>query len=82
MCRCVRTYQHVPIPVNVLVGVEELAVVRYANEQCTASPGLNGGLSNLSCFLGSGDDVVVGWKPCFDVGEASTATREPTQQVS
>jgi hypothetical protein len=78
----VRTYQHVSIPINVLVGVEELAAVRYANEQCTAPPGLNGGLCNLCCFLGRGDDIVVGWKAFFDVGEAGTAAREPTQQVS
>jgi hypothetical protein len=77
-----RTYQHVSIPVNVLVGVEELATVRYADEQCTAPPGLNGGLCNLCCFLGRGDGIVVGWKAFFDVGEAGTAAREPTQQVS
>jgi hypothetical protein len=78
----VRTYQHVSIPINVLVGVEELAAVRYANEQCTAFPGLDRGLCNLCCSLGSGDDIVVGWEAFFDVGEADTATREPTQQVS
>jgi len=78
----VRTYQHVSVPINVLVGVEELAAVRYANKQCTASPGLNGGLCNLCCSLGSRDDMVVGWKAFFDVGEADTGAREPTQQVS
>jgi hypothetical protein len=78
----VRTYQHVSIPIDVLVGVEELAAVRYANEQCTASPGLNRGLCNLCCYLSSGDDNVVGWKAFFDIGEADTAAREPTQQVS
>jgi hypothetical protein len=36
----VRTYQHVSIPIDVLAGVEELAAVRYANEQCAASPGI------------------------------------------
>ena len=36
-CRCVRVYQHVSVPIDVLVGVEELAAVRYANEQCTTS---------------------------------------------
>ena len=77
-----RTYQHVSIPIDILVGVEELAAVRYADEQCTALPGLNEGLCNLCCYLCSGDDIVVGWKAFFDVGEADTATREPTQQVS
>jgi hypothetical protein len=74
----VRTYQNVSIPINVLVGVEELAAVRYTNEQCTASPGLNGGLCNLCCSLGSGDDHVARWKAFFDVGESDTTAREPT----
>ena len=81
-CRCVRTYQHVSIPIDVLVGVEELAAVRYADEQCTGSPGLNGGLCNLCCSLDSGDDNVVGRKAFFDIGGAGTAAREPTQQFS
>ena len=74
--RCVRTYQHISIPINILVGVEELAMVRYVDEQCTVSAGLNEGLCNLCCFLG-----------CED-GRASSmsvrrrwAAREPTQQV-
>lgn len=77
-----RTYQHVSIPINVLVGVEELAAVRYADEQCTASRGLNGGLCNLCRSLDKGDDIVVGWEAFFDVGETDGTTREPTQQVS
>ena len=77
-----RTYQHVSIPINVLVGVEELAAIRYADEQCTGSPGLNGGLCNLCCSLDSGHDNVVGWKAFFDIGEAGTSAREPTQHVS
>jgi hypothetical protein len=54
----------------------------YANEQCTAPPGLNRGLCSLCCSLDSGDDIVVGWKAFFDVGEAGTVACEPTQQVS
>jgi hypothetical protein len=54
-----------------LVGIEELAAVRYANEQCTASTGLNGGLCNLCCSLGSGDGIVVGWKDFFDEADAA-----------
>lgn len=73
-----RTYQHVSIPINVLVRVEELATVRYADEQCTASPGLNGELCNL-CLFPSGDDIVVGWKAFFNVGEADAAARETTE---
>jgi hypothetical protein len=53
------------------VSVGELAAVRYANEQCTASPGLNGGLCNLRCSLGSGDGIVVGWKDFFDEADAA-----------
>ena len=68
-----RTYQHVSIPINVLVGVEELATIRYANEKCTTSSGLNGGLCNMCCYLSSWDDDVVGWKIFFDAGEADTA---------
>lgn len=65
--------------------VQELATVRYADEQCTSSPILDRGLCNLcdGSFSSEVDDVVVvGWKTFFDVGEADTAAREPTQQVS
>lgn len=82
----VRTNQHISVPVNVLVSVEELAVVRDANEQCTTSPGRSGGeLCNLCrCCLSNGDDacVVGGGDALFDVGRAETAAGEPTQQTS
>jgi len=74
----VRTYQYFSISINILMGVEELAVVRYANEQCTGSSGQDGGHCNLCFFLSSR----VGWKAFFDVGKVDTAAREPTQQVS
>ena len=77
-----RTYQHVAIPIDVLVGVEELASVRYANEQCTASPGLNEGSCNVCCSLGSGDDIVVRCKAHFDVGEADAVACGPMQYAS
>ena len=78
-----RTYHHAFIPINVLVGVEELATVRYPDEQCTTSAGVNEGLCNLCCSLGCGDDdILVGWKGFFDVGDADMAACEPTQQVS
>jgi hypothetical protein len=69
------------IPIDALGGVEKLAAVRYANEQCTASPRLNGGLRNLCCSLCSKDNIVVGWK-AVDIGKADMAARGPTQQVS
>lgn len=80
----VHTYQHVSVPVNVLVSVEELAAVRDANEQCTAPPGRSGELCNLCNFLSNGNDtcVVGGGKALFDVGGADTAASEPTQQFS
>lgn len=80
----VRTNQHISVPINVLVSVEELAVVRDANEQRTTSTGRNGGkLCNLCCCLSNGDDgSVVGGNALFDVGRADTAAGEPTQQTS
>jgi hypothetical protein len=80
----VRTDQHVSVPINVLVSVEELAAVRDANEQCTALPGRSGRPRNLCWRLSSGGDtsVVDGGHAFFDVGEAGTAAREPTQQLS
>ena len=79
-----RTYQHVSIPIDVLVGVQELAAVRYANEQCTASPGRRRELCNLCSRPGNGGDssIVDGGKTFLDVGGADTAAREPTQQPS
>ena len=80
--RCVRTYQHISMPINVLVGFEELAMVQYADEQCTASAGLNERLCNLCCSLCCGyDDILLGWKGFFDVGKADMAAHVPTQQV-
>jgi len=75
------TYQHISIPINIL-GVEELAAVRYADEQSTVLPRLNEGMCNLCCYLCSGVDIVVRWKAFFNIGEADTATHELTQQVS
>ena len=82
--RMVRTDQHVSVPVNVLVRVEELATVRDANEQCTASPGRRRELCNLCSRPGNGGDssIVDGGKTFLDVGGADTAAREPTQQSS
>jgi hypothetical protein len=78
----VRTDQHVSVSVNVLVSVEELAVVRDANEQRTASPGWSRELRNLCCRLSNGGDTSVdgGGKAFLDVGGANTAARETTQQ--
>ena len=67
----------------VLVGVKEPATVRYPDEQCTTSAGVNEGLCNLCCSLGCGDDDnLVGWKGFFDVGEADMVACEPMQQIS
>jgi hypothetical protein len=67
----VRTDQHISVPTNVLVRVEELAAVRYANE-CTTSFRLGGGRCKLCWRLRNGDDssVVGGNKALFHVGEA------------
>jgi hypothetical protein len=70
------------VPINVLGGVEELAEVQYANEQCMVFPRLNGGLCNPCCSLSSRDEIIVGWTAFFDVGRANTAARESSQQIS
>ena len=77
-----RTDQHVSVPVNVLVSVEELPVVRNADEQRTASPGWSRELCNLCCHLSNGGDTSVdgGGKAFLNVSGADTAAREPTQQ--
>ncbi|KAN0119073.1 hypothetical protein V8E52_004520 [Russula decolorans] len=68
------------VPINVLGGVEELAEVRYANEQCMVLPRLNRGLCNPCCSLSSRDEIIVGWTAFFDVGGANTAAQCPITQ--
>src|SRR5712691_10893499 len=77
--RCIElTYQYVSVAVDVLVCVEELAVVRDADEQRPAPRGgVKGGeLCNLCCCCNS----TVWRESLFDVSEADTPhTHTPTE---